>query len=210
MWVADDLAVLLPLLEVSEYMPLENLPIHQESGIFLQTHDVSIAGVKLEKHSHLQKEQKTLLYLVVRKKGGSVVSEEIVKNDAEKPTETAGQAVSQSTDTAVDQQWTEAELESIKNRIMTILETVIDPELGVDIVNLGLIYELDLDQKGHCEIKMTLTAMGCPLADVLTDQIHAAVKEIPEVADVEVKLVWYPAWTTDRMSRYARIALGIR
>ncbi len=52
--------------------------------------------------------------------------------------------------------------------------------------------------------------MGCPLADVITEEIHEAVRDIEEVKDVEVKLVWYPAWTTDKMSRYARIALGIR
>ena len=57
---------------------------------------------------------------------------------------------------------------------------------------------------------MTLTTMGCPLADILTDQIHQALVEVPEVTKTEVKLVWYPAWTTDKMSRYARIALGIR
>ena len=84
-------------------------------------------------------------------------------------------------------------------------------ELGIDIVNLGLIYEVDFDpENGETVIKMTLTTMGCPLADILTDSIHDALKEVPEVSKVEVKLVWYPAWTTDKMSRYARIALGIR
>ena len=57
---------------------------------------------------------------------------------------------------------------------------------------------------------MTLTTMRCPLADVITDNIHDALADVEEVKNVEVKLVWYPAWTTDRMSRYARIALGIR
>ena len=57
---------------------------------------------------------------------------------------------------------------------------------------------------------MTLTTMGCPLADVLTDQIHDALKEVEEVTEIKVNLVWYPAWTVDKMSRYARIALGIR
>nr|WP_172702167.1 metal-sulfur cluster assembly factor [Enterococcus avium] len=93
---------------------------------------------------------------------------------------------------------------------MTALESVIDPELGIDIVNLGLIYEVDFEQNGNTVIKMTLTTMGCPLADILTDNIQSALAEIPEVTNVEVKLVWYPAWTTDKMSRYARIALGIR
>ncbi|MDH6364035.1 metal-sulfur cluster biosynthetic enzyme [Enterococcus sp. PF1-24] len=107
-------------------------------------------------------------------------------------------------------EWSSEEIESIKERILTALETVIDPELGIDIVNLGLIYEIDFANSGDTVIKMTLTTMGCPLADVLTESIHEAVKEIPEVTNVEVKLVWYPAWSTDRMSRYARIALGIR
>jgi metal-sulfur cluster biosynthetic enzyme len=103
------------------------------------------------------------------------------------------------------------EVEAVKDQILAALETVIDPELGIDIVNLGLIYEIGFDAAdGKTEIKMTLTTMGCPLADVLTDQIHAVVHEVPKVSEVEVKLVWYPAWTTDRMSRYARIALGIR
>ena len=63
---------------------------------------------------------------------------------------------------------------------------------------------------GEAIVKMTLTTMGCPLADVITDNIHDALADVEEVKNVEVKLVWYPAWTTDRMSRYARIALGIR
>ncbi|MGC6767659.1 metal-sulfur cluster assembly factor [Enterococcus sp. LJL128] len=102
------------------------------------------------------------------------------------------------------------EIEEIKEEILTALETVIDPELGIDIVNLGLIYEIEFEENGDTIIKMTLTTMGCPLADILTEQIHQAVADIPEVNNVEVKLVWYPAWTTDKMSRYARIALGIR
>ena len=67
-----------------------------------------------------------------------------------------------------------------------------------------------IDENGETVIKMTLTTMGCPLADILTESIHDALKEVPEVTKAEVKLVWYPAWTTDKMSRYARIALGIR
>lgn len=106
--------------------------------------------------------------------------------------------------------WSPEEIESIKERILTALETVIDPELGIDIVNLGLIYEIDFAETGDTVIQMTLTTMGCPLADILTDSIHDALKEVPEVTNVDVKLVWYPAWTTDKMSRYARIALGIR
>lgn len=111
----------------------------------------------------------------------------------------------------MSQQYTEQEVTDIKERVLTALETVIDPELGIDIVNLGLIYEIEFDgETGDTVVKMTLTTMGCPLADILTDQIHQALAEVPEVKNIEVKLVWYPAWTTDKMSRYARIALGIR
>ena len=107
--------------------------------------------------------------------------------------------------------YTEQEVQEIKDRITTALETVIDPELGIDIVNLGLIYEVNFTgETGEAIVKMTLTTMGCPLADVITDNIHDALADVEEVKNVEVKLVWYPAWTTDRMSRYARIALGIR
>ncbi len=111
----------------------------------------------------------------------------------------------------VSETYTEQEVQEIKDRITTALETVIDPELGIDIVNLGLIYEVDFTgETGEAIVKMTLTTMGCPLADVITDNIHDALADVEEVKNVEVKLVWYPAWTTDRMSRYARIALGIR
>ena len=101
--------------------------------------------------------------------------------------------------------------EVMQEKILEALETVIDPELGIDIVNLGLIYEIRFNgENGETQIDMTLTTMGCPLADLLTDQIHDAMTDVPEVSNVEVRLVWYPAWTVDKMSRYARIALGIK
>ncbi|AGU76174.1 MULTISPECIES: metal-sulfur cluster assembly factor [Streptococcus] len=107
--------------------------------------------------------------------------------------------------------YTNEQIEDIKNRILESLEQVIDPELGIDIVNLGLVYEIHFnDENGETQIDMTLTTMGCPLADLLTDQIHDAMSDVPEVSKVEVRLVWYPAWTVDKMSRYARIALGIK
>ena len=107
--------------------------------------------------------------------------------------------------------YTNEQIDDIKNRILESLEQVIDPELGIDIVNLGLVYEIHFnDENGETQIDMTLTTMGCPLADLLTDQIHDAMSDVPEVSKVEVRLVWYPAWTVDKMSRYARIALGIK
>lgn len=105
--------------------------------------------------------------------------------------------------------YTTDEIKDIKDEILEALETVIDPELGIDIVNLGLVYGIDLSKDGHLVIEMTLTTVGCPLADVLTQSIHDAMEDVSEVESVDVRLVWEPAWTTDRMSRYARIALGV-
>lgn len=104
---------------------------------------------------------------------------------------------------------TSRNVEDVKDEIIEKLENVIDPELGVDIVNLGLIYEIDLDSAGSCEIKMTLTTMGCPLTDVLAEMIERELQPIAEVNQVNIDFVWEPAWTIDKMTRYARMALGI-
>ena len=99
--------------------------------------------------------------------------------------------------------------QSIKDDIVQRLATVIDPELHIDIVNLGLVYTIDLDNDGICLIEMTLTTMGCPLTNVLADMVTKAVKEVPEVKKVDVEFVWEPAWTIDRMSRFAKLSLGV-
>ncbi|ECK4434768.1 metal-sulfur cluster assembly factor [Listeria monocytogenes] len=100
--------------------------------------------------------------------------------------------------------------EQLKENLMGALEQVIDPELGIDIVNIGLVYDVELDDDGLCTVSMTLTTMGCPLVGILTEQVQMALSDIPEVKDTNVNLVWNPPWTKDRMSRYAKIALGIR
>jgi metal-sulfur cluster biosynthetic enzyme len=100
--------------------------------------------------------------------------------------------------------------EEMQESILGALENVIDPELGVDIVNLGLVYKVDLDEEGTCTVTMTLTSMGCPLAPVIVDQVTTALSELPEIKKVDVDIVWQPAWNKDMMSRYAKMALGIR
>lgn len=105
--------------------------------------------------------------------------------------------------------WSEEE-KMLQEKISGALEQVIDPELGIDIVNLGLVYNIEIVKNVQCRIDLTLTTMGCPLADVITADILQAMKSIPEIKETEVKLVWYPAWSPAKMSRYARIALGIR
>lgn len=98
---------------------------------------------------------------------------------------------------------------AIKDDIIAKLTTVVDPELRVDIVNLGLIYSIDLDNDGICLIEMTLTTMGCPLTNVLADMVTKAVKQVPEVKGVDVEFVWEPAWSVDKMSRAAKLMLEV-
>ena len=99
--------------------------------------------------------------------------------------------------------------QDLKDLMMGSLEQVIDPELGIDIVNLGLVYDIDLDEEGKAIVTMTLTSMGCPLAGTIVDQVKVAMSDIPEVKETEVIIVWNPPWSKDRLSRYAKSALGI-
>ncbi|OZU87982.1 DNA methyltransferase [Virgibacillus indicus] len=99
--------------------------------------------------------------------------------------------------------------EALKENMMGALENVIDPELGIDIVNLGLIYDVYLDEEGLCTVTMTLTAMGCPLSAHIESDVRRALSDIPEIKEIKVDIVWNPPWGKEKMSRYAKIALGI-
>ncbi|MFC5588663.1 metal-sulfur cluster assembly factor [Sporosarcina soli] len=98
----------------------------------------------------------------------------------------------------------------MKESMMGALENVVDPELGVDIVNLGLVYDAELDEEGKAIITMTLTSMGCPMGPQIVANIKQELMELPEVKDVDVNIVWNPPWSRDNMSRYAKMALGVR
>lgn len=96
----------------------------------------------------------------------------------------------------------------LQDRMLTEMEKVIDPELGVDLVSLGLIYGLSMTD-GVVAVTMTLTTMGCPISDVLANLIQAALENnVAEVKEVKIDLVWEPAWTPAKMSRYARMVTG--
>lgn len=105
------------------------------------------------------------------------------------------------------------EKKELVDRIYAQLENVIDPELGVDIMNLGLIYEVNLDDENNVHVKMTLTAMGCPLAGTIVSDIKNTLSELQEIGEigeeVDVEIVWSPPWEKSMMSRYAKIALGV-
>lgn len=99
--------------------------------------------------------------------------------------------------------------ELMKESMLGALESVIDPELGIDIVNLGLIYDVSLDDEGVAHVEMTFTSMGCPMGPQLINGVKNALGELPEVKDVEVNIVWNPPWGKDKMSRFAKMALGV-
>lgn len=91
--------------------------------------------------------------------------------------------------------------------IRTALKHVLDPEIGINIVDLGLIYDVKIDN-GNIHITMTMTTAGCPLHASISKGAEEAVKQLPGVDNVNVDLVWEPAWTPDRMSDWARKELG--
>jgi FeS assembly SUF system protein len=97
----------------------------------------------------------------------------------------------------------------LKPAIVDAIRTVFDPEIPVNIYELGLIYDILVDEEGSVEIRMTLTSPGCPAAQVLPVQTDQRVREIPGVKDVHVEIVWDPPWNKDLMSEAAKLQLGI-
>ncbi|MBI2186087.1 MAG: DUF59 domain-containing protein [Acidobacteria bacterium] len=93
--------------------------------------------------------------------------------------------------------------------IVKALSTVYDPEIPVNIYELGLIYDIVVDASSAVGIRMTLTAPACPAAQVLPEQVRAAVAAVPGVASAVVEVVWDPAWDRDRMSDAAKLQLGM-
>ena len=93
--------------------------------------------------------------------------------------------------------------------IVSALRNVYDPEIPVNVYDLGLIYEIQAEPDGQVFVKMTLTAPNCPIADDVVAQVREAVADVPGVKDVQVELVFEPEWTTDKMSEEAKLELGL-
>jgi FeS assembly SUF system protein len=102
-----------------------------------------------------------------------------------------------------------ARTDALKPAILDAIRTVFDPEIPVNILELGLIYDVFVDAAGVAAIRMTLTAPGCPAAQSLPVEVANKVKAVPGVADARVDIVWEPAWTKDRMSDVAKLQLGM-
>lgn len=96
----------------------------------------------------------------------------------------------------------------VEQIIISKLQTVYDPEIPVDIYELGLVYNIKLEDDGDVEITMTLTSPACPVAESLPGEVRAKIKEIEEVKEVNINLVWEPPWNKDMMSEEAKLNLG--
>jgi len=97
----------------------------------------------------------------------------------------------------------------LRPRVIEALCTVYDPEIPVNIWEMGLIYDIRIDNDRRVHIRMTLTAPACPAAQALPLEVERAVRAVEGVADATVEVVWDPAWSADRMSDAARLALGM-
>jgi FeS assembly SUF system protein len=102
-----------------------------------------------------------------------------------------------------------ARTEALKPAILDAIRTVFDPEIPVNILELGLIYDVVVDAGGVAGIRMTLTAPGCPAAQSLPVEVARKVKAVDGVSDAKVDIVWDPPWTKDRMSEAAKLQLGM-
>lgn len=96
----------------------------------------------------------------------------------------------------------------IEEKIVQMLRTVYDPEIPVNVYDLGLIYNIDVDDEKYVSIEMTLTAPNCPAADFIIEDIRIKIESIEEVKSVDIKLVFEPEWDKDMMSEEAKLELG--
>jgi FeS assembly SUF system protein len=98
---------------------------------------------------------------------------------------------------------------ALEARVVVAMESVYDPEIPVNIYELGLIYNVDISPSGDVAIEMTLTSPACPVAGELPGEVETRVREVDGVSEVVVELVWDPPWTPDRMTEAARLELGM-
>jgi FeS assembly SUF system protein len=101
------------------------------------------------------------------------------------------------------------ELQKIQDQIVTLLRTVYDPEIPINIYDLGMIYDVDVDENNNVTIEMTLTSPACPLSDFILSDVQMKIESIPEVNRVEINLTFDPPWDQSMMSDEARLELGM-
>lgn len=96
----------------------------------------------------------------------------------------------------------------LENEVLAALRTVYDPEIPINIYELGLVYDLHIEPSGNVNIKMTLTAPSCPEAEMIPGRVESVVRAVPGVCNVNVELVWDPPWSPTKMSDAAKLQLG--
>ena len=101
------------------------------------------------------------------------------------------------------------EQSALESQIVDVLRTVYDPEIPVNVFDLGLIYDLRIDPQGHVKVVMTLTTPSCPVAGELPGWIKRAIVTVEGVSDVDIELVWDPFWKPEYMAEEARLQLGL-
>ena len=97
----------------------------------------------------------------------------------------------------------------LKDKVIAEIKKIYDPEIPVNIYELGLIYDINVDKDNNVKIDMTLTSPNCPVAESLPNEVKNSVKEIKEVKDVDLKLVWEPPWDQSMMSEAAKLELNL-
>ena len=104
---------------------------------------------------------------------------------------------------------TDKELEELGDKIVNVLKTIYDPEIPVDIYELGLIYDVFISEENNAKILMTLTSPNCPVAETLPVDVENKVKSLKEINECEVEITFEPTWTNDMMSDEAKLELGM-
>ena len=100
-------------------------------------------------------------------------------------------------------------MSDIKNKVIEEIKKIYDPEIPVNIYELGLIYKLEVNEKNKVNVDMTLTSPNCPVAESLPKQVKDNIMKVEGVSDVDLKIVWEPPWTKDKMSEVANLELNI-
>jgi FeS assembly SUF system protein len=113
------------------------------------------------------------------------------------------------TATKSDTQQPKVDLQTLEAQVKDAMRTVYDPEIPINIYELGLIYELRVEPPGKVNVQMTLTAPSCPEAQTLPGRVEQVIREVPGVSEAAVELVWEPPWTPQKMTEAARLQLGI-
>lgn len=103
----------------------------------------------------------------------------------------------------------DAATDALRLHVVDALRKVFDPEIPVNIYDLGLIYEIDIDAERMVRVRMTLTAPGCPVAQTFPGTVESAIRAVPGVKEAAVELVWEPPWGPDRMTEAAKLQLGM-